>query len=389
MNEENKNTVNATNDNNLEMPAMVNNVVKPIPVSEQPTQPESVPQQSAPVVNPVQAEVQAPTPQPTEVVPTPAPAQEVQQKEVGTVVVGKPMSNIIKPIPVGDMQGVGPVATVGGANETAPKKKNNIVAVIILIVGIVFLIGYVLFTYVLKDKIGNSGLTGTTKNGYLVYSDPKKGDKINFELSDTLKLIVTIDELETQENIGVKASCSIKEADGTDTVAINDLWLTDDNALNIGYYKVGNYAVIRDDSSTSNVNVIGFDGKVVKLNELSSYINEESGLTVKFSSVLDDKIEIQGSRVDSNDNIKYGSVVTSVDYTTLSEEEQEKYSRYILGEGYNMCVDEYSKIPETATISALFTFSIKDGKIDFNTPEVTEKTDFKTYYESNKDLLCQ
>lgn len=389
MNEENKNTVNATNDNNLEMPAMVNNVVKPIPVSEQPTRPESAPQPSAPVVNPVQPEVQATTPQPTEVVPTPAPAQEVQQKEVGTVVVGKPMSNIIKPIPVGDMQGVGPVATVGGTTETAPKKKNNIVAVIILIVGIVFLIGYVLFTYVLKDKIGNSGLTGTTKNGYLVYSDPKKGDKINFELSDTLKLIVTIDELETQESIGVKASCSIKEADGTDTVAINDLWLTDDNALNIGYYKVGNYAVIRDDSSTSNVNVIGFDGKVVKLNELSSYINEESGLTVKFSSALDDKIEIQGSRVDSNDNIKYGSVVTSVDYTTLSEEEQEKYSRYILGEGYNMCVDEYSKIPETATISALFTFSIKDGKIDFNTPEVTEKTDFKTYYESNKDLLCQ
>ena len=282
----------------------------------------------------------------------------------------------------------------GNVQQTNNSKKNNnlviiAVAVVVLKIALIYLVGYVLFTYVLKDKIGNSGLTGTTKNGYLVYSDPKKGDKINFELSDTLKLIVTIDELETQENIGVKASCSIKEADGTDTVAINDLWLTDDNALNIGYYKVGNYAVIRDDSSTSNVNVIGFDGKVVKLNELSSYINEESGLTVKFSSVLDDKIEIQGSRVDSNDNIKYGSVVTSVDYTTLSEEEQEKYSRYILGEGYNMCVDEYSKIPETATISALFTFSIKDGKIDFNTPEVTEKTDFKTYYESNKDLLCQ
>ena len=54
-----------------------------------------------------------------------------------------------------------------------------------------------------------------------------------------------------------------------------------------------------------------------------------------------------------------------------------------------MCVDEYSKIPETATISALLTFSLKDGKIDFNNPEITEKQDFKTYYETSKEYICQ
>ena len=257
MNDDTKNT----NGSNLEMPATVNNVVKPIPVTETPQQP-AAPQEpqsvSAPVVKPIPIE-QAPQQVPQQgVVPTPVPAApQGEQKEVGTVMVGKPMSNIIKPIPVGDIQGVGPVATVGGGTEVVPEKKNNIVALIILIVGIIFLVGYVLFTYVLKDKIGGStGLTGTTKNGNLVYENPKKGDKITFALTNTLKLIVTVDDLEVQESAGTKLTCSVKEADGSESVTINNVWLTDDNALNIGYSKVGNYAVIQPSSSSASLNII-------------------------------------------------------------------------------------------------------------------------------------
>ena len=390
MNDDTKNT----NGSNLEMPATVNNVVKPIPVTETPQQP-AAPQEpqsvSAPVVKPIPIE-QAPQQVPQQgVVPTPVPAApQGEQKEVGTVMVGKPMSNIIKPIPVGDIQGVGPVATVGGGTEVVPEKKNNIVALIILIVGIIFLVGYVLFTYVLKDKIGGStGLTGTTKNGNLVYENPKKGDKITFALTNTLKLIVTVDDLEVQESAGTKLTCSVKEADGSESVTINNVWLTDDNALNIGYSKVGNYAIIQPSSSSASLNIIAYDGKVTKLDDLSSYIGEEKGFSVKFSSALSDKIEIEGSRVDNSDNIHYGDITTEIDLSSLNEEEQEKYSRYVLGDGFNMCVDEYSKIPETATISALLTFSLKDGKIDFNNPEITEKQDFKTYYETSKEYICQ
>ena len=399
MNEENKEALTNTNfdanasENSVEMPAtkteeQTNNVT--LEVAPQVT-PEPAPAAPAPQ-NPLDKTIETKRVIPTPVQATSTANNDTTNKEVGTVVVGSPMSNIVKPIPVGDIQGSGPVATVGGGTNIEPKKKNNIVSIIVLIVAVLVLIGIILFRFVFNGNINLvGGLTGTVQGNTLIYKGVKKGDKINFEVTDKLKLVLTIDELEVQDGVGTKVTCSIREADGKDSVTLTNRWLEDDNeTIKIDYNKIGDYAVINNSVLSSELSVISSDGTLTRLNDMSSFVNEEKGLVINFSAVTSSEIQIEATRATGMGSIVYGDLKTEIDYDKISENEDEmyKYSRYSLGDGFIMCIDDISKLPETATISALFTFKLVDGKIDLSKPEVSDKVDFKTYYETNKDTEC-
>ena len=118
MNEQNNGLNNETNNSEV-----TPRIVKPIPVESAPESTQA-PQESAP---------QAPQSAPV----TPTPVTSQPEKEVGTVVVGKPMSNIIKPIPVGDVGNFAPQATIGGQEVKPEKKGNNPIVVVILILAII------------------------------------------------------------------------------------------------------------------------------------------------------------------------------------------------------------------------------------------------------------
>ena len=398
MNEENKNIVN--NENNVEMPAtkdtpQINPLdqtietkrVIPTPVEAAPATPAApeTPAASAPETPAAPAPVTPVASAPE----TPAPAPE---KEVGSVVVGKPMSNIVKPIPVGDIQGSGPVASVGGGNSSdTPKKKSNVASVVILVIALLVLIGIVLFKYVFKGNINlGGGLTGTVQENELVYKGAKKGDKINFKVTDALKLVLTIDEYDVQEGIGTKLTCSIKEADGSESITLSNLWLEKDNStLKISYNKLGDYAVFANSVMNTDLTIISPDGKLTKFNDMSSYINEEKGLIVNYSSASNEEIQIEASRKLGIGSISYGDVKTEIDYTNIEDEEEMfRMSRYGSGEGFAYCVDDISKIPEGATITAVFSIKLTAGKLNLDKPEVTDKVDFKSFLEENKEFDC-
>lgn len=390
MNEENKNIVN--NENNVEMPVANDAPQAPTNPLDQTITPKMVtptPVEAAPAPASAPAESPAPAVTPAPAAPV-APAAE-SQKEVGSVVVGKPMSNIIKPIPVGDIQGSGPVASVGGGNASIePKKKSNVVSVIVLIVAILVLIGIILFKYVFNGKINLSGtLTGTVQTDALVYKGAKKGDKITFGVTDTLKLILTIDEYEVQEGVGTKVACSIKEADGSESVSLSNIWLENDNVtLKVPFNKVGNYAVLTNSITSSELSVISPEGKVTKYNDMASYVNEESGLIISFTSATTDEIQIEASRETGMGALKYGTLKTEIDYSTENEDELSKFSRYSVGDGFIYCLDNTSKIPEGTTVNASFTIKLTDGKLNLDNPTVSDKTDFKTFLEQSKDIEC-
>jgi hypothetical protein len=407
MNEENKEILNNSTpeetkpETPVEMPA-----VAPAQAPAEPSAPVAPVQEStepsapAAPTNPLDQTVETkrviPTPvagTPASTPATPAASSEAPQKEVGTVVVGNPMSNVVKPIPVGDIQGSGPVATVGGGTTpAAPKGKSNIVSVIILVVAIIVLIGLVLFKYVFKGNINLAGgLTGTVQNGELIYKGAKKGDKINFKVTDNLKLVLSIDEVDVQTGVGTKITASLKEADGSDSISLTNLWLEDDNeTLKVGIKKIGEYAVISDSVLNSDLVVIASDGKVSKFNDMASFVNEEKGLVISFSTVSDEDIQVEASRKLNMGSITYGDIVTEMDLSSIGDNEEElnKYSRYNIGEGFNICVDDTSKIPESTTVTAIFTFKLKDGKLDLSNPEISDKVDFKTYVEQDKEFEC-
>jgi len=398
MNEENKNIIN--NENNVEMPVANDAPQAPANPLDQTITPKIVtptPVEAAPTPAPAESPAPAPAPaeSPTPVV-TPAPAAPVTpavepQKEVGSVVVGKPMSNIIKPIPVGDIQGSGPVASVGGGNGiNEPKKKSNVVSIIVLIVAVLVLIGIILFKYVFNGKINLSGtLTGTVQTDALVYKDAKKGDKITFSVTDTLKLILTIDEYEVQEGVGTKVTCSLKEADGSESVSLSNIWLENDNVtLKVPFNKVGNYAVLTNSITSSEFSVISPEGKVTKYNDMASYVNEESGLIVNYINATSDEIQIEASRKTGIGALKYGTLITEIDYSTENEDEFSKFSRYSVGDGFIYCLDDTSKIPEGTTVNASFTIKLTDGKLNLDNPTVSDKTDFKTFLEQSIDTDC-
>ena len=354
--------------------------------------PEVTPQSAPAPAEPAQQNPLDKTIETKRVIPTPVQAAPAANKEVGTVVVGRPMSNIVKPIPVGDIQGSGPVATVGGGTNIEPKKKNNIVSIIVLIVAVLVLIGIVLFRFVFNGNINlGGGLKGTVQGNTLIYKGVKKGEKIHFEITDKLKLVLTIDELEVQDGVGTKVTCSLREADGKDSVTLTNRWLEDDNqTIKLDYNKIGDYAVINNSVLTSELSVISPDGTLTRFNDMSSFVNEEKGLVINFSSVTSSEIQIEATRATGMGSIVYGDLKTEIDYDKISENEDEmsKYSRYSLCDGFIMCIDDISKLPETTTINALFTFKLVDGKIDLTKPEVSDKVDFKTYYETNKDTEC-
>ena len=395
MNEENKE--NLTN-SNLDVNSSENNIEMPEVKTEKSVNTEATPQ-SAPAPaepapqNPLDKTIETKRVIPTPVQAAPATNNDTANKEVGTVVVGRPMSNIVKPIPVGDIQGSGPVATVGGGTNIEPKKKNNIVSIIVLIVAVLVLIGIILFRFVFNGNINlGGGLKGTVQGNTLIYKGVKKGEKINFEITDKLKLVLTIDELEVQDGVGTKVTCSIREADGKDSVTLTNRWLEDDNqTIKLDYNKIGDYAVINNSVLTSELSVISPDGTLTRFNDMSSFVNEEKGLVINFSSVTSSEIQIEATRATGMGSIVYGDLKTEIDYDKISENEDEmsKYSRYSLGDGFIMCIDDISKLPETTTINALFTFKLVDGKIDLTKPEVSDKVDFKTYYETNKETECQ
>lgn len=399
MNEENKDTLTNTN---LDTNSSNNSVEMPEVKTETSVTPEAAPQSTpapaapAPVEpapqNPLDKTIETKRVIPTPVQAPPAANNDTANKEVGTVVVGRPMSNIVKPIPVGDIQGSGPVATVGGGTNIEPKKKSNIVSIIVLIVAVLVLIGIILFKFVFNGNVNlGGGLKGTVQGNTLIYKGVKKGEKINFEVTDKLKLVLSIDELEVQDGVGTKVTCSIREADGKDSVTLTNRWLEDDNeTIKLDYNKIGDYAVINNSVLTSELSIISPDGTLTKFNDMSSFVNEEKGLTINFSAVTSSEIQIEATRATGMGSITYGDLKTEIDYDKISENEEEmsKYSRYSLGDGFIMCIDDISKLPETTTISALFTFKLVDGKIDFTKPEVSDKVDFKTYYETNKDTEC-
>ena len=407
MNEENKNIINNTN--NIEMPTtndkpqtnpldqtIETKIVTPTPVSATSVEPTSVTSSTPVASTPVEPTPVAPstpvasTPvEPTPVAPSPIDAPK---KEVGSVVVGKPMSNIIKPIPVGDIQGSGPVTSVGGGTPPVDsKKKSNVISVIVLIVAVLILIGIVLFRYVFKGNINLSGeLPGTVQENELVYKNAKKGDKIGFKVTDKLKLILTVDEYEVQEGVGTKLTCSLKEADGNESISLSNVWLEDDGSLRVSFNKIGDYAIITNSVINSELNVISSDGKLTKYNDMASYVNEEKGLIINYSSVSSDEIQIEASRKTGMGMISYGDLKTEIDYTNIQDEdEMMKMSRYAMGEGFSFCVDDTSKIPEGTTVTAMFTIKLADGILNLDKPEVTNKIDFKSYIDENKTYECE
>ena len=375
MNEENKNIVN--NGNNVETPVVNDAPQAPVNPLDQTIALKRV------IPTPVEA---APAPQPTA-----APAAPAPEKEVGSVVVGKPMSNIIKPIPVGDIQGSGPVASVGGGDVTIePKKKSNVASIIILIVAVLVLIGIILFRYVFNGNFNlNKEITGVVQDNYLVYKGAKKGDKINFKVTDSLKLVLTIDEYDVQDGVGTKLGCSLKEADGSESFSLTNLWLEDDNVtLKVPFNKVGDYAVFSNSVLNSDLTIISADGKLTKFTDMSSFINEEKGLTVTYASVTSNEIQFEASRKTGTGVISYGDLKTEINFSSETEEEIDKYSQFSMGDGFIYCIDDVSKVPEETTINATFSLKLTNGKIDLDKPELVSKTDFKTYLETNIEFEC-
>ncbi len=376
MNDENK-TLNNQTDNNLEMPSLAPRVVKPIPVEE-------TPKQEATPTNVAQPQGTTPA------APNPAPTSEV-----GTVMVGKPMSNVVKPIPVGEIGSSEPQATIGGGEAPVVKKKSSPVAVVVLIIALIFLVGYVLFTYVFKGKIGGeSGLVGNVSDNCLVYANVKEGNKINFKINEKLKIIVKVSKLEVQEGVGTKAYLNVSEADGTDSIDLPYVWLDDDGSLKIDYKHVGDVAIFDSNQTTDakEISIIDSEGKITKFSDFSNVsLNEEKGLLIDTYSVNDNKLEIEVTRITNTGFVKYGDLNSEVDLSQYENNEElfQKYANYVSSDSVSICLDDYQKIPETTTVNALYTFSIKGDKLDLTNPEVSNKETFGDFYSENHDTVCQ
>ncbi len=376
MNDENK-TLNNQTENNLEMPSLAPRVVKPIPVEE-------TPKQEAAPTNVAQPQGTTPA------APTPAPTNEV-----GTVMVGKPMSNVVKPIPVGEIGSSEPQATIGGGQPPVEKKKSSPVAVVVLIIALIFLIGYVLFTYVFKGKIGgDSGLVGNVSDNYLVYANVKEGNKINFKINDKLKIVVKVSKLEVQDGVGTKAYLNVSEADGTDSIDLPYVWLDDDGSLKIDYKHVGDVAIFDSNQTTDakEISIIDSEGKITKFSDFSKVsLNEEKGLLIDTYFVNDNKLEIEVTRITNTGFVKYGDLNSEVDLSQYEGNEElfQKYANYVSSDSVSICLDDYQKIPETTTVNALYTFSLSGDKLDLTNPEVSNKESFGDFYSENHDTLCQ
>ena len=376
MNDENK-ILNNQTENNLEMPSLAPRVVKPIPVEETPKQ-ETVPTNVA--------QPQGTTP----AAPNPAPTSEV-----GTVMVGKPMSNVVKPIPVGEIGSSEPQATIGGGQPPVEKKKSSPVAVVVLIIALIFLIGYVLFTYVFKGKIGgDSGLVGNVSDNYLVYANVKEGNKINFKINDKLKIVVKVSKLEVQDGVGTKAYLNVSEADGTDSIDLPYVWLDDDGSLKIDYKHVGDVAIFDSNQTTDakEISIIDSEGKITKFSDFSKVsLNEEKGLLIDTYFVNDNKLEIEVTRITNTGFVKYGDLNSEVDLSQYEDNQElfQKYANYVSSDSVSICLDDYQKIPETTTVNALYTFSLSGDKLDLTNPEVSNKETFGDFYSENHDTLCQ
>ena len=383
MNEQNNGLNNETNNSEV-----TPRIVKPIPVESAPESTQA-PQESAPQA-PQESAPQAPQSAPV----TPTPVTSQPEKEVGTVVVGKPMSNIIKPIPVGDVGNFAPQATIGGQEVKPEKKGNNPVAVVILILAIIGFIGYALWTYVLKDKIGPKTLTGTINNGYLVYSKVNKGDNIIFKSSDKLTLVVNIKNLETQESVGTKVTYTIREESGKETLELPYSWLTDNGGINIPVTILGDAAIFnyRNNSGKSELAFIANDGAITKVNDYSGVLKEEEGLYIESSTTNGNTYEVVVTRVINESIIKYGNLVSEVTFPEgedINDEEMEKKMRYVSSDGVSICLEDSKKIPEATTVSALVTYSVKDNVLDTKNPEVSNKEEFSKFVSENSALLCQ
>ena len=407
MNEEKKN-INTQNNDNLEMPTLAPRVVKPIPVDNiqqsQPTnngtQVENT-QQSQPTSNevPVQSTNPSTPVQSTSVdqsTSTTAPAETpAPENNVGTVVVGKPMSNVVKPIPVGEIGNFAPQATIGGGETPSTKKKSSPIAVVVLIVAVIFLIGYVLVTYVFKGKIGgDSGLNGLVSDTSLIYANVKEGNKINFKINDELKLVVKVNKLEVQENIGTKAYVTVSEENGSDSIELPYVWLNDDGSLKLDYQHLGDVAIFDSNNSITDkeIVIINSEGKITKLSDFSKVtLNEEKGLLIDSYFVNDNKLEIQVTRIPNTGFVKYGDLVSDVDLSQYADNEElmSKYASYVSSDSVSICLDNSKNIPEGTVVNALFTFSVKDGKLDLNNPEITNKETFSEFYNANHDVVCQ
>ena len=381
MNEENKGLNNQTN-NNVEMPALEPRVVKPIPVTPPPV--DNTTQTPAPVQT-----AQA----------NPAPAQPVgidapsETKEVGTVIVGKPMSNIVKPIPVGEVGTSAPQATIGGIEATPPKKGNNPVLVVILILVIIGLIGYAVWTYVLKDRFDAKTLEGTISAENLIYSGVKKGDSIVFKSSDKLSLIVDVKDLEVQDNVGTKVTYTVREENGKEVLTPSYEWLTDDGKLKIPVSILGETAIFnyRNTDSKNEIAFISADGSITKINDYAGVLKEENGLYIENSASNGFEYEVIVSRVIDGSIIKYGNLTSTIDLTQYQDNEEllEKYTAYNSEDGISICVDDAKKIPEGTTITATIKYSVKDDVLDIKNLSVSEKIDYSKYINMNGELLCK
>ena len=376
MNDENK-TLNNQTENNLEMPSLAPRVVKPIPVEE-------TPKQEAAPTNVAQPQGTTPA------APNPAPTSEV-----GTVMVGKPMSNVVKPIPVGEIGSSEPQATIGGGQPPVEKKKSSPVAVVVLIIALIFLVGYVLFTYVFKGKIGgDSGLVGNASDNYLVYANVKEGNKINFKINEKLKIVVKVSKLEVQDGVGTKAYLNVSEADGTDSIDLPYVWLDDDGSLKIDYKHVGDVAIFDSNQTTDakEISIIDSEGKITKFSDFSKVsLNEEKGLLIDTYFVNDNKLEIEVTRITNTGFVKYGDLNSEVDLSQYEDNQElfQKYANYVSSDSVSICLDDYQKIPETTTVNALYTFSLSGDKLDLTNPEVSNKETFGDFYSENHDTLCQ
>ena len=376
MNDENK-TLNSQTENNLEMPSLAPRVVKPIPVEE------ASKQEAAPT-NVAQAQATTPA------APNPAPTSEV-----GTVMVGKPMSNVVKPIPVGEIGSSEPQATIGGGETPVEKKKSSPVAVVVLILALIFLVGYVLFTYVFKGKIGgDTGLVGNVSDNYLVYANVKEGNKINFKINEKLKIVVKVSKLEVQDGVGTKAYLNVSEADGTDSIDLPYVWLNDDGSLRIDYKHVGDVAIFDSNETTDakEISIIDSEGKITKFSDFSKVLlNEEKGLLIDSYFVNDNKLEIEVTRITNTGFVKYGDLNSEVDLSQYEDNEElfQKYANYVSSDSVSICLDDYQKIPETTTVNALYTFSVSGDKLDLTNPEVSNKETFGDFYSENHDTVCQ
>ena len=386
MNEE-KNGLNNQTNNTVEMPALEPRVVKPIPVTPKPVDNTT---QTPATVQPAQPNPAPAQPAPAQPVGTATPAQT---KEVGTVVVGKPMSNIVKPIPVGEVGTSAPQATIGGTEAPTPKKGNNPVLVVILILAIIGLVGYAVWTYVLKDMFAAKTLEGTISAENLIYSGVKKGDSIVFKSSDKLSLIVDVKDLEVQDNVGTKVTYTVREENGKEILTPSYEWLTDDGKLKIPVSILGETAIFnyRNTDSKNEIAFISADGSITKINDYAGVLKEENGLYIENSASNGFEYEVIVSRVIDGRSRKYGNLTSTIEVTQDQDNEEllEKYTAYNSEDGISICVDDAKKIPEGTTITATIKYSVKDDVLDIKNPSVSEKIDYSKYIKMNGELLCK